>query len=125
LEIKEREEKRKKNLVIKGVQKEKGDWRWEIEKIFKDIGVEVRCEEMKRINIGNGERRDMVWIKLGSEKDKRIVWEKKKNLKGSKIWIDEDWTWKEREIRRRLGRIAVEERRKEKNIWVEGDRIRI
>jgi len=55
---------------------------------------------------------------------KRIVWEKKKNLKESKIWI-EDWTWKEREIRRRLGRIAVEERRKGKNVWVEGDRIRI
>jgi len=33
------------------------------------IGVEIRCEEMKRINIGNGERGDMVWIKLGNEKD--------------------------------------------------------
>jgi len=44
----------------------------------------------------------MVWVILGSEKDKRIVWERKKNLKGSKIWIDEDWTWREREIRRRL-----------------------
>jgi len=74
--------------------------------------VEVRCEEMKRLSIGNKERGDIVWVKLGSEEDKRIVWEKKKTLKGSKIWIDEDWTWREREVRRRLRRLAVEERGK-------------
>jgi len=47
----------------------KGDWRWGVEKILKDIGVEVRCEEMKRLSIGNEERGDMVWVKLGSEED--------------------------------------------------------
>jgi len=56
---------------------------------------------------------------------KRIIWEKKKSLKGSKIWIDEDWTWREREVRRKLGRLAVEERGKRRRVWVEGNRIRI
>jgi len=104
LEWRDREERRRKNLVIKGVQKEKGDWRWGVEKIWKEIGVEVSCEEMRRLNIGKEERGDMVWIKLGKEEDKKLIWSKKKSLKGKKIWIDEDWTWKEREIRRKLGK---------------------
>jgi len=39
-------------LVIKGVQKVKGDWRWGVENILMDIGVDVRCEEMRRVSIG-------------------------------------------------------------------------
>jgi len=117
IEARERKERRKRNLVIKGVQKMKGDWRWGVEKILKDIGVEIRCEEMKRLSIGNEERGDMVWVKFGSEENKRIVWEKKKSLKRSKIWIDEDWTWREREVRRKLGRLAVQERGKGRRVW--------
>lgn len=40
LEWKDREERRRKNLAIKGVQKEKGDWRWRIEKTLKKLEVE-------------------------------------------------------------------------------------
>jgi len=35
LEVREREERRKRNLVIKGVQKVKGDWKWRNRKNIK------------------------------------------------------------------------------------------
>lgn len=34
-------------------------------------------------------------------------------------------TWKEKEVRKKLGKIAIEERRKGKSVWVEGDKIRV
>jgi len=125
MEVKEREERRKRNCIIKGVKKEKGDWRWGVEKILREIDAEVKVEEMRRIYVGGEERGDMVWVKLEKEDDKRRLWSKKKILKGKRIWIEEDLTRREREVRRRLGWMANEERKKGKSAWVEGDRIRL
>jgi len=125
IEAKERVERRKRNCIIKGVKKEKGDWKWGVEKILREIDAEVKVEEMRRIYVGGEERGDMVWVKLEKEDDKRRLWSKKKILKGKSIWIEEDLTRREREVRRRLGLMANEERRKGKSAWVEGDRIRL
>lgn len=38
------------------------------------------------------DRENMVWIKLEKREDKKIEWEKKRNLEGKKIWIEEDLT---------------------------------
>lgn len=37
------------------MQKEKGNWKWGIEKVLKEIGAEVRIEEIKRMNTGKGD----------------------------------------------------------------------
>lgn len=50
-------------------------------------------------------------VGLESEEDKRGIWEKKKNLKGSKMWIDEDLTWMERKIKWKLREIAKEKQK--------------
>lgn len=42
----------------------------------------------------------------------------KKNLKGRKEKIMEDWTWKERKMRWRLEEIAKNEERKDKKVWI-------
>lgn len=60
-----------------------------------------------------GSRGDMMWIRLEKEESKKEIWEKKKKLKDSKIWIDEDVT-KERKTRWGLKEIAKEEREKKK-----------
>ncbi|XP_020298410.1 histone-lysine N-methyltransferase, H3 lysine-79 specific-like [Pseudomyrmex gracilis] len=96
IEKKEKEERRRKNVIIKRVPKEKGDWRWGVEKLLKEIGAEVRINEMRRINTGREEKGEMVWVRLKREEDKRIVWDKKKRLKGRKVWIEKDLSWKER-----------------------------
>jgi len=77
MEAKEREERRKRNCIIKGVKKEKGDWKWGVEKILREIDAEVKVEEMRRIYVGGEERGDMVWVKLEKEEDKRRLWSKK------------------------------------------------
>lgn len=62
---------------------------------------------------------------MENKKDKKIIWERTKNLQERKIWIGHDMTWKKREIGRRLVVIVVEEKKKEKNTWMEGKTIRI
>jgi len=125
MEGKEREDRRRRNIIIKGVPREKDDWRWGVEKLLKEIGAEVKIGELRRINTGREDKGEMVWLRLEREEDKRLVWENKKKLKGRNIWIEEDLSWKEREVRRKLGVIAAGERRKGKKVWVEVDRIKI
>lgn len=59
----------------------------------------MRVEEIRRIGEGREERREMVVVKLGNEKEKQSIMENKKKLRGKDIWIHEDWTGKERKIK--------------------------
>ena len=124
IERKERED-RKRNIVIRGLKIERGNARQEIEGIMKEIGVEVKMEKIKQVRTGKEEWGDMVVVKLGGEEEKRKVMEGKKKLRGGKIWIMEDLTWKERKMRWRLREIAREEERKGSKVWVGNDRITI
>lgn len=63
--------------------------------------------------------------RVEKEEDKRKIWKKKRILKERKVWIEEDLTWKERKVRRKLSRVAVEERGKRKSVWMKGNKIRI
>lgn len=44
-------------------------------------------------------RGQMIWVRLGNEKQRKEVLEKKKKLRGKKEKIIDDLTWKEREIK--------------------------
>lgn len=57
-------------------------------------------------------------VKLGDEVYKTEIMRNKKNLKGRTEKIMEDWTWKERKMRRRLEEIAKNEERKGKKVWI-------
>lgn len=57
----------------------------------------------------------MVWVRVEKEEDKKLIWKKKRNLKSRKVWIEEDLTWNERKVRRKLSKVAKEERRKGKS----------
>lgn len=82
LEWREREEM-KKNIVMRGLKV--GEGNIEIEKVMKDIGVEVRIGGVRRIKTGKGEWGEMVVVKLGSEEEKKNVMEGKKKLRGEKL----------------------------------------
>lgn len=73
--------------------------------------MEIKIREMRKLKAGVGNEDNTVWVGLESEKNKREIWEKKKNLKGSKMWIDEDLTWIERKIRWKLREIAKKEKK--------------
>lgn len=124
LEWREKEERRRR-VVIKGVRPLKGDLKWGVDQLMREIGAQVEINEMRRVRTGKEEWGEMVVVKLGSEGEKKEVMEKKKMLKGRKIWIEEDLTWEERRVRWRLREIAREEERRGRKVWVGQDKIKI
>ncbi|XP_020298616.1 uncharacterized protein LOC109862864 [Pseudomyrmex gracilis] len=64
IEMRERVERKRRNLIIKGVKKEKGDIRWEVEKVFKEIRAVVKVEEIRRLNGGSEDKGEMVWVRV-------------------------------------------------------------
>lgn len=65
-EMKNREE-RKMNVIIRGVEIRKEGWevlREVAEEIVKETGVEAKIEKIKRLDRGNEEGRDMLWVKF-------------------------------------------------------------
>ncbi|KMQ87386.1 hypothetical protein RF55_13340 [Lasius niger] len=94
-------------------------------KVLEEIGAKARIEEVRRVGRKYGKEGGMVVVKLGSREQKREIMEKKKGLKGKKIRIEDDLTWKERKIRWKIREIAKEERRKSGRVWIEYGKIRI
>lgn len=121
-EMRERKERRK-NVVIKGLEVGEEKKREAVEKLLKDIGAEVKVEEIGRV--GGGIRKDMWIVKLEKDEQKREVMRKKRELKGRKEKIMEDLTWKERKIKWRLGEIARKERGEGKDVWISYGRMSI
>lgn len=122
---KEERDKRRKNIVIKGLKRTESKER-EIEEICKSIGVEIGIVDIRKIKTGREEKGEMIVVKLREEEMKREVMRNKGKLKGKEIWIEEDQTFRERRIKWKLRRIAEEERREGKRIkqgngkiWIE------
>lgn len=67
------EEEKKRSVIRKGVKQVKGDLRWGVEQIIKDIGAEINIKKMRKIRTGREDWEDMVIIGLGSERGKRKV----------------------------------------------------
>lgn len=81
---------------------------------------------MRKIYTDRQDKEDTDYI--GKKADKKLTWKRKRNLKGKKIWIEEDLTWKERLKRRKYRRKKKEKkkclsRRRENKDW-EGENSR-
>ncbi|KAL6416393.1 hypothetical protein ACFW04_011573 [Cataglyphis niger] len=124
MERREREERRR-NVLIKGVEVKEGKRRVAVEELFDSIGIKAEIEEVRKIGGSVEEGREMMVIRLKNEDQKREVWNKKKLLKGRKERILEDGTWKERRMRWSLERIAKEEEKKGRKVWIGYGKIRI
>lgn len=105
-------ERRKKNLVFKGVRKVEEDSKEEIKNICRKIEVDIEIEEIRKIKTEREEKGDMLIVKVRSEENKRKILENKRKLKGGSIWIEEDLSFKERKMKWNLRRVAEEERRR-------------
>ncbi|KAL6417578.1 hypothetical protein ACFW04_012649 [Cataglyphis niger] len=114
MERREREERRR-NVLIKGVEVKEGKRRVAVEELFDSIGIKAEIEEVRKIGGSVEEGREMMVIRLKNEDQKREVWNKKKLLKGRK----------ERRMRWSLERIAKEEEKKGRKVWIEYGKIRI
>lgn len=86
-------EKRRKNIIIRGMEVKEGRRKEVIEGIIKDIGADVRVKEIKRLGGEKIERekdRKMVWLRLEDEEQRREVLKKKSRLRGRMERIMED-----------------------------------
>ncbi|KAK0169541.1 hypothetical protein PV328_011907 [Microctonus aethiopoides] len=90
----------------------------EAKKILRKIGIIEGIEEVKGA-------RGMAIVKMESIEMKRRVMQEKRKLAGRKERIENDMTWKEREMMRKIEKIAVNERRRGGTLRVRYGRIEI
>lgn len=90
-----------------------------------DLDKEIQIREA--FKIGNGEKENVILVKLNSMDDKRVILERKNKLKGTSVYVDEDLTKIERDKQRAIRVWAKNGREKgqfEKvgfsKAWVEG-----
>uniref|UniRef100_A0A1Y1K306 Uncharacterized protein n=1 Tax=Photinus pyralis TaxID=7054 RepID=A0A1Y1K306_PHOPY len=91
---------RRKNIIIKGVEdiinERAEDTRDKVTKLMQDIGVEMDekndIDEIRRIGKFKNQYKRPIIIKLTSGMKKTQILHSSKNLKGSNIWIDEDYS---------------------------------
>jgi len=101
---------RKENVVLRGVdmpngiEKEKGRGREWIKELIKNkLGVECEVSEVKR-------SRPVIVAKIEGEEKKREIMKNKFKLKGQRMFIENDLTYKKRKIQEKMGRWAREKR---------------
>lgn len=110
LEVKEREERRR-NVVMKEVTVKGGKRREAVKEIFDSIDAKMKIKQVRRLK-GNMERgREMLWVRLESEGQRKEVMEKKRNLRGKK-GIIEDLIWEEKRMKWELEEIASEKKKR-------------
>lgn len=124
LEFQERE-KRRRNILIKGIEVKEGKRREAIEGILRVMEAKVDIAGYKRIEGESGKGKEMIWVRLGSEEQRREISTKRGSLRGREEKIVEDWTWKERKMRWKLEEIARKEEREEKRVWIGYGRIKM
>lgn len=103
-------EMRRKNLIIKGVRDKDEENREgakeETEKILQKIGVNINMateiDEIKRLGKYREGRQRPILIRLTTGNGKMRILQKSKELKGTNVWIEEDYTKETQEERRRL-----------------------
>jgi len=123
-EGKDRKERRRR-VVIKGYKTGDKDVRGKIEEILKRVGAEVEIEEVREVKTGREEQGGFAIVSFRTEGEKREVMRKKGGLRGERIWIEDDLTWRERQVRWKVREMAKEEERKGARVWVGENKMRI
>jgi len=67
----------------------------------------------------------VIILKLEFKEVKKEVMKKKYRLKGNKIFIENDLSWKERKIQEKINRWAKEQRGKELNVKIGLGRVKV
>jgi len=112
-------------VVIKGYKLGGKEVRSKVEDILKKIGAEVGVEEVREVKTGREEQGGFAVVSFRTEGEKREVMRKKGGLRGEGVWIEDDLTWKERQVRWRIREVAKEEESKGAKVWVGENRVMI
>jgi len=105
--------------MVKGMKDKERDVNNTIKERVKEMGLEKVVEEKRK-----EEWRRIIGEKLRNMKKKKELM-KKKEILGRGIRIDDDLIWRGRKMRWKLGEIAKKERKKEKRVGIEYEKINI
>lgn len=108
LEVKEREERRK-NVIVRRIEMKEGRKQEAVEKMLRIMEARVKIKEIRKLGGEKDKRWEIILMKLENEEQRREVMLRKRNLRGRKERVLEDWTWKERRMRWKLEEIARKE----------------
>lgn len=125
-EEKKERERRRSNVVIKGLKlrTEKGEE--EVRKLLNEgLGLEVTVREVKRVGTVDREGRGRLVVKLEDEDQKRRIMTGKRKLKRRKERIEEDRAWGERRVQWIIERIAGRGKEKGRVVAVGSGRISV
>jgi len=123
-EWRERKERRRR-VVIKGYKTGGKEVRSKVDDILKKIGAEVGVEEVREVKTGREEQGGFAVVSFRTEGEKREVMKKKGGLKGEGVWIEDDLTWKERQVRWKIREMAKEEESKGAKVWVGENKVMV
>lgn len=90
----------------------------EIEELCRKLEVKVHVEVIRKVKMGGEGRDELLILKLRSEEEKKEMLWKKRLLERSKVWVEEDLTWKERRMKWDLKDIGREEELKGGKVWI-------
>ena len=101
---------RRNNLRIDGVSETSDEKDWDLTKkkikqLFNvQLGIEkdIKVERAHRVGLAKVERERTIVLKLRDYEDKKIILENAMKLKGSNIFINEDYSFTTRKIRKEL-----------------------
>lgn len=101
---------RRKNIIIKGVQDKEKESREEtiditmklVHRIGVQITKEIEIDEIKRIGKYRNDRSRPILLKLTTQNKKAEILGKTRALKGTNIWLEEDYTKEIIEERKKL-----------------------
>lgn len=113
-------ELRRRNVIIKGVGDKEGERREEteeeVQKILKKMGVRVdmktEIDEIKRLGRYREGRQRPILMKLTTGNKKVQILKQSKELKGTDVWVEEDYTKESQETRKKLISHLKEARRR-------------
>lgn len=106
LETKEKKDRRN-NIIIKGARFNEVNIKEEVARFIEDrLNVKERIVRALKLRNKDSNRRDIVLVVLESRSAKINVMKAKHNLRGSNIYIEDDWTRREREIQKGLRDLA-------------------
>jgi len=112
-------------LIIRGLEVKEGKRKEAVDELMKVIGVKMEIKEVWRVTAEKKKEREMVGIRIEDAEIRREILEKRRNLRGRRERIMEDWTWMERKMRWKLEEVARDEERKGKNVRLGYGRIKI
>lgn len=117
-------EKRKRNIIVRGMEAEEGREETVVKELCKKLEVVVKVEKVRRIRMKGEEKKEILIVKLGKEEEKRDLLRKKRLLKGSNIWIEGFYMKGEKD---EMGAEGVSERggEEEGEVWVGYNKMRI